>query len=548
INGSNGCPPGTLYGGWWKVDASGFCQNLNGPGPRYYLDCNAACGNCGCGPSGICPGSCSGTPCGCANGNCNNRKAGCTGFRYGQCQQDVPCLGPIVCRVVTCVAPWELDDTCTRTVRTDNNTRHHNAACLQGDAGDPQGSMTIAHIVPGGVRIAGWVLDTASKRVRLSVGSRTVSVRANKNAADLGEIEPSGPPVRWFVGTVKSPNGPQIVCAAVKDSGSFRSVGCRQIVIPSHLPFGAVESAHAGAGEVRVIGWAIDRDIAGPVKLKIYVDGKRVRRARAGKRRRDIGRLYPGFGNHHGFDLKVPADPGAHEVCVYAVNRKGSKARTLLGFVNITVATGSPFGSLDLVSQVLGGVLVKGWAIDPDVDGPAKVKVLVDGSEVAVLTADVPRRDVGRAQPGYGPKHGYEAIIAVDGGTHEICVRASDVGKGRARTLGCRTIDVSTASPQGSIDGVVVLDGRVQLTGWAIDPDVTGPVRVQLLVDGAVVSEQDAVVARNDVDLAFANHGPNHGFDFDEPIASGRHEVCINALDHRSDPSSGLGCFQVDVP
>lgn len=548
INGSNGCPPGTLYGGWWKVDASGFCQTLNGPGPRYYLDCNAACGDCGCGPGGICPGSCSGTPCGCANGSCNNRKAGCTGFRYGQCQQDVPCLGPIVCRVVTCVAPWELDDTCTTTVRTDNNTRYHNAACLQTDAGNPQGELTIAHIVPGGVRVGGWVLASASKRVRLSVGAKSLDVKADKVASDLGEIEPSGAPVRWFEGTLKSPGGAQIVCAAVKDRGTFRSVGCRQLIIPSHLPFGNVESAHGGAGEVRIIGWAIDRDIAGPVKLKVYVDGKRVRKARAGKRRRDIGRIYPGFGDHHGFDFTVAAEPGAREICVYAKNRKGSKAQTLIGCANIVVPTGSPFGSVDLVSQVLGGVLVKGWVIDPDVDGPAKVKVLVDGSAVATLTADLPRRDVGRAQPGFGPRHGFEAIIAVDGGTHEICIRAKDVGKGRARTLGCRTIAVSTGSPQGLVDGVVVLAGRVRLTGWAIDPDIVAPVTVRLSVDDVVVAEQQAALTRTDVADSFPLHGPDHGFEFEQAVGSGHHEVCVTAVDNGSDPAITLGCFQVDVP
>ena len=49
-----------------------------------------------------CSGACSGVGCGCAGGDCNNRKSGCTRFRYGQCNQDVACVGPIVCRVVTC--------------------------------------------------------------------------------------------------------------------------------------------------------------------------------------------------------------------------------------------------------------------------------------------------------------------------------------------------------------------------------------------------------------------------------------------------------------
>ena len=88
ITGVNACPAGTVTGGWWKVDGSHFC----GGAPRYYLDCNAQCGGCGCGSKGICDGSCSGTGCGCANGDCNNWKAGCNKFRYGQCNQHIECL------------------------------------------------------------------------------------------------------------------------------------------------------------------------------------------------------------------------------------------------------------------------------------------------------------------------------------------------------------------------------------------------------------------------------------------------------------------------
>jgi hypothetical protein len=57
-------------------------------------------------------------------------KVGCTRFRYGQCNQDVECLGPIECRVITCVPPWEWDSSCTRTDAVDQNTRTHDASCL----------------------------------------------------------------------------------------------------------------------------------------------------------------------------------------------------------------------------------------------------------------------------------------------------------------------------------------------------------------------------------------------------------------------------------
>jgi hypothetical protein len=127
LNGQNRCPPGSIMAGWWKADGSGFCGSN---APRYYMDCNASCGTCGCGGGGTCAGSCSGTRCGCANGSCGNRKAGCTRFRYGQCNQAVRCVGPIICRVVSCSPPWSFDASCTTAVATDNNTRFHDAACL----------------------------------------------------------------------------------------------------------------------------------------------------------------------------------------------------------------------------------------------------------------------------------------------------------------------------------------------------------------------------------------------------------------------------------
>ncbi len=134
LTGVNTCPPGSMIAGWWRAEGSGYC----GGGSRYYMDCNtASCGTCGCGGSGTCSPECAGTSCRCANNDCNHWKVGCTRFRYGQCNQNVACLGPIECRVVTCVPPWEWDSSCTRTDAVDQNTRTHDASCLHPfDTGD----------------------------------------------------------------------------------------------------------------------------------------------------------------------------------------------------------------------------------------------------------------------------------------------------------------------------------------------------------------------------------------------------------------------------
>jgi hypothetical protein len=130
LTGQNLCPPNTIVAGWWKANGSGFCDVDGKPRPRYYLDCNLPCNDgCGCGGSGVCASSCTSAHCRCLEG-CGSRSVDCTRFRYGQCNQDVACVGPIACRIVTCVVPWQWDPSCDDTPATDNSTRFHDRVCL----------------------------------------------------------------------------------------------------------------------------------------------------------------------------------------------------------------------------------------------------------------------------------------------------------------------------------------------------------------------------------------------------------------------------------
>jgi hypothetical protein len=142
-NGLNACPPGTFSGGWWKADGSIYCT-----GPRYYVDCQGQC-HCssGCGSGGFCP-ACDGLTCECALGNCGNRVVGCNVFRYGQCHQDVACVGRIACRVVSCTPPYLFDSTCTTAGATDDTTANHFAPCQNGPMTAPPTVVGLA--VPAG--------------------------------------------------------------------------------------------------------------------------------------------------------------------------------------------------------------------------------------------------------------------------------------------------------------------------------------------------------------------------------------------------------------
>jgi hypothetical protein len=154
-DGRNACPPGSFAGGWWKADGSQFCA-----GPRYYIDCHGICQGCGC-PGGFafCPG-CDGLACECALGSCDNRHVGCTEFRYGQCHQEIPCAGRIVCRVVSCTPPWQLDPTCTTASFTDDTTANHFAPCQNGPTTNPTAVAGMA-ATPSGAGY--WLVDEAGK-------------------------------------------------------------------------------------------------------------------------------------------------------------------------------------------------------------------------------------------------------------------------------------------------------------------------------------------------------------------------------------------------
>lgn len=127
-NGTNACPDGTVTAGWWKADQNSFC----GGSARYYVDCNAECGSCGCGPSGICGSTCWNCQCRCNDDptTCDHRRVCCNEFRYGNCNQDIACVGPVVCRVVSCVPPWKWEPGCTTVSATANQTGLHTAPCL----------------------------------------------------------------------------------------------------------------------------------------------------------------------------------------------------------------------------------------------------------------------------------------------------------------------------------------------------------------------------------------------------------------------------------
>lgn len=151
--GANTCPDYSYVAGWWKVNASSFCNGA----ARYYVDCNTYEE---CAPESRFR-SCSAR---CADGECDRRRWCANCFRYGQCNTQIKGTGRVVCRIVTCTPPWIWDDACSSTVRTSDATRTHSATCLPGES-----PSTIA-VTYQDMGLTGSILGAATSSERTTAG------------------------------------------------------------------------------------------------------------------------------------------------------------------------------------------------------------------------------------------------------------------------------------------------------------------------------------------------------------------------------------------
>jgi hypothetical protein len=524
ITGANRCPPGTIVAGWWKADtAPDFCG-----GPRYYIDCNAQCHDCGCGPNGLCGGHCSGTGCGCVAGSCDNRAAGCNVFRYGQCNQGIPCVGPIVCRVVTCVPPWAIEPSCTTVTRVDEYTAFQDSPCLHQVIGYLDG----VHSERNTTMVHGWALDydtDAPVVVQAFVnGALAAETVANGPRPDVGDAYPGYGGAHGFSLAVPHPGPPHTVCVVALNAGAGAGnveLGCRPVPLRlTGSPFGSLDVVTATRRTVRVAGWVIDPDRPGATAVHVYVGGRHAGSGLASGQRPDVGSAYPRSGPAHGFDLAVPSPPGAQEVCVYGINIGDGSPNALIGCRTVNVPEGRPVGRVEQLLGAPGLLRITGFAFDPDDRGSVPIHVY-DGANLLVTgMATIARPDV-EAYFHHGPAHGFDLWVEISGGSHHIRTHAIDIAGGDSNSLiDERWVNIPSGPPYGYLDVADPVPGGVRVGGWAIDPDTFGPVDIHVYADNRLVGAGRADLDRPDVG-AVSFYGPRHGFSFVVPLQPGFHVV-----------------------
>jgi hypothetical protein len=215
-------------------------------------------------------------------------------------------------------------------------------------------------------------------------------------------------------------------------------------------------------------------------------------------------------------------------------------------------ASGAPFGEVDEVTPQRGPrVRVRGWAIDSDAPAHTAVEVRVDGAAAATVVADRFRSDLRTRYPQYSPEHGFDAVVELPAGRRTVCLVALD-RPGTAHTpLGCREVTVASGDAVGALEAAraAALDVvGVQVTGWALDPDVETSSEVLVTVDGRPVRTVPAARPRPDLQATWGELHDRRGFDAVVPAAPGARTVCAQAVNQGDGKDAAPACLPVEVP
>jgi hypothetical protein len=397
--------------------------------------------------------------------------------------------------------------------------------------------------------VTGWALDPQSTTpvdVHIYVDGAGIGVaKTNASRPDVAVHYPSYGTQRGFSATFTVPGGSadKNVCAYAVNGKTNTLLGCKTVNIPSASPIGVLEGVVAVPGGVSVSGWTLDPERYDSLDVHIYVDGVGQRFV-ANAQRPDVARAYPAWGAEHGFSVTLKPGSGTHSVCVYAIN-VGKGGTTTLGCQSVSVMAGNPIGSFDAATAVPGGIDVSGWAIDPDTKNAIPVHVYVDSAGTA-LTANLSRSDIGRAFPAYGPAHGFSRVLKASAGAHQVCAYAINEGAGATVLMGCKTVQVQSGSPFGTLEEATVSGRTIKVSGWAIDPDTADPIDVHFYVDDKGVALK-ASASRADVGAGYPAYGPKHGYSGSMTTTPGTKNVCAYAINEGPGGTTLLGCRSVTV-
>lgn len=297
-------------------------------------------------------------------------------------------------------------------------------------------------------------------------------------------------------------------------------------------PTGVLDQLSVSGSSVNAFGWVTDLDAPGPTSVRLDVGGVTAVDV-ADSPRPDVQAVYPSYPLATGFQVTASGvPPQLRQACVTAVNQ-GYGSDTSLGCSRLRipdVAGTSPDGRITRSTGSVGALYVSGWAREHDAPVPSEVELTLDG----VALGKAPTRPDGSFELSRN------RIVA---GRREVCLVIRNRGNGYDVTADCVTVDVAGASPIGNVDGFALNGRTATISGWAWDPEASGPVGVMISYDGGAKGWPAASgLPRPDVQ-SFIGVGGDGGFRLDVPaIPDGRHSLCAYAINVGGGSDQLLGC------
>lgn len=421
----------------------------------------------------------------------------------------------------------------------------------------PSGAFEAAGAALGKITLQGWALDpdTASAvTVNASVdGAAPVSLTADADRTDVAAAWPGWGAAHGLDAAIDATEGPHEVCLAVVNTGdgTDKALGCKSVTV-RHNADGDLTTVGLRPGGVLAAGWGLDPDVTAAVPVTVTVDGAAQDPVTADQARTDVPAAYVANGTAHGFASLLPLAEGPHTVCASVANASGTPGTPKSTQCRTVTALHAAQGALEAVRPVPGGgLVVSGWALDPDVATSTLVRFVVDGTPTKGYAANGPRTDVAARWPGFGSAHGFGSTLSLAAGAHKVCVTAYNASgtAGAATTdLGCRS--VLLGSPFGGVAPLRVGTGSVTVSGWVLDPDTTAAAGWSAQVDGRQVASGTAKLVRSGFGTAHPGYGDAHGFWGRLSLSRGTHKLCLSALNvpGTRGASRTLGCQTVTVP
>ena len=290
---------------------------------------------------------------------------------------------------------------------------------------------------------------------------------------------------------------------------------------------------------LRAVGWAFDLDkLTDSAIVEVLENGTVIASTLANRSRPGLATVYPMAGTERGFELTAEMRAGTNEYCFRVGDLPAGGPTLSLGCRTLSSLGASPIGRLDsaVITNASGDVRLRGWAFDAETQSPINVEVIVNGVRQMALLANVDR---GAAFRTVYPNrtslaHGFDGIIRLPPGNHQVCVRAVNVlaGASMGLTNGCATLPVA-ASPIGYLDTATAenTNGVVRLKGWSFDPEVATPISVEVLVNGVKQATWPANVDRGAAFRAvYPNRSSLAGFNGTVTLPTGTHEICVRGV------------------